>query len=780
MGLLRALLCGVPLSLLCLLSAAWLLVHFIDRVPLRRVGLGDVADGVGGAEGLGSTFLRRLASSDWSAFHDHRFHHHAFNGSTDEQFFEGVYYKLVAPSSDDILVVIPGIFLSRHNASASEAFLSVVHNARVNYYRFPVSEFAVLDGEAPGSRSGTGAFRMRIGRSEFSEQGVHIDVTPDADDDARDSVYADITFDGMTPWTTRLLHPSTMGVLGWLSGLECYHHVLSLHHRLKGFIRFEEAAANGAQRPATADSADSSFSPPHVSPDLSPGTLHLDGGVGYMEKDWGSSFPDAWIWAQSNHFEPQQMEESTEQAAASDSAEPQQAAPAQASPSQKRNSAAENPTSLFLSIARVPMPPFAAWVTGMLGWSSPAAQAEMEAAAAAAQAAALGIDSVDTDELLDATGAVAVPPTSPSAFGFVVGFLLREEVHIFASYQFDSLHRFDLSFAPSSPPSATALDEASAGQRQSHGAADDEQRQGKEVVRLAFVDAARTRMLEVELHKPVQGAVALEIAAMQQRDEAARAAGASNTSSSASAPVRTPVVAGLYGPRGGRMDKYVKEALLGGHMSVRFHALKHRNEVVGMGEELRAKGAVDALPARSLAARAAGRDEAPLRAGAWTACEELIGGEPMCSSLLYSSLARPSAMEVQGDVDWLVREARHVDERVLRQWFLRWIIQPRHAAALSAAILSAVLGGIMWSWMNRAQAAKSTRPSVVEAKPLTLGALHRRTNPRLSDGSQVNGSSNGVNGHANGHSNGHASSNGHSNGANGHTCHTRMAAPGEL
>ena len=26
------------------------------------------------------------------------------------------------------------------------------------------------------------------------------------------------------------------------------------------------------------------------------------GGVGYTEKDWGSGFPDAWIWAQSNHL----------------------------------------------------------------------------------------------------------------------------------------------------------------------------------------------------------------------------------------------------------------------------------------------------------------------------------------------------------------------------------------------------------------------------------------------------------------------------------------------
>jgi hypothetical protein len=44
--------------------------------------------------------------------------------------------------------------------------------------------------------------------------------------------------------------------------------------------------------------------------DLS-GTLHrtdreeeisFDQGLGYMEKDWGKSFPSWWIWMQSNHF----------------------------------------------------------------------------------------------------------------------------------------------------------------------------------------------------------------------------------------------------------------------------------------------------------------------------------------------------------------------------------------------------------------------------------------------------------------------------------------------
>jgi hypothetical protein len=30
--------------------------------------------------------------------------------------------------------------------------------------------------------------------------------------------------------------------------------------------------------------------------------VSFDGGRGYIEKDWGQAFPQAWIWGQSNHF----------------------------------------------------------------------------------------------------------------------------------------------------------------------------------------------------------------------------------------------------------------------------------------------------------------------------------------------------------------------------------------------------------------------------------------------------------------------------------------------
>jgi len=37
--------------------------------------------------------------------------------------------------------------------------------------------------------------------------------------------------------------------------------------------------------------------------DLNGETLKFDGGRGYVEKDWGHSFPSSWVWAQSNHFD---------------------------------------------------------------------------------------------------------------------------------------------------------------------------------------------------------------------------------------------------------------------------------------------------------------------------------------------------------------------------------------------------------------------------------------------------------------------------------------------
>ena len=63
-----------------------------------------------------------------------------------------------------------------------------------------------------------------------------------------------------------------MGWYAWVPGMECYHGVVSLNHTIQGTQRINQRA------------------------------VRFDDGLGYNEKDWGQSFPAAWVWFQTNHF----------------------------------------------------------------------------------------------------------------------------------------------------------------------------------------------------------------------------------------------------------------------------------------------------------------------------------------------------------------------------------------------------------------------------------------------------------------------------------------------
>ena len=81
-----------------------------------------------------------------------------------------------------------------------------------------------------------------------------------------------IRFKDQVPWPSSWYSPGIMGPFAFVPFMECYHGVLSMDHSLEGGLEI-----NG---------------------------VHVDftGGRGYMEKDWGHSFPSAYIWMQSNHF----------------------------------------------------------------------------------------------------------------------------------------------------------------------------------------------------------------------------------------------------------------------------------------------------------------------------------------------------------------------------------------------------------------------------------------------------------------------------------------------
>jgi tocopherol cyclase len=82
----------------------------------------------------------------------------------------------------------------------------------------------------------------------------------------------EIHLGALNPWPVTWLSPGIMGWYAWVPRMECYHGVLSFSHSLQGMLTLNGKGMN------------------------------FSGGRGYIEKDWGQSFPAAWVWFQSNHF----------------------------------------------------------------------------------------------------------------------------------------------------------------------------------------------------------------------------------------------------------------------------------------------------------------------------------------------------------------------------------------------------------------------------------------------------------------------------------------------
>jgi hypothetical protein len=81
-----------------------------------------------------------------------------------------------------------------------------------------------------------------------------------------------LAFNNPVPWPSPWYSPGIMGPYTFAPFMECYHGIVSMDHRLEGVLEFQGK------------------------------TINFDEGRGYIEKDWGQSFPSAYFWLQTNHF----------------------------------------------------------------------------------------------------------------------------------------------------------------------------------------------------------------------------------------------------------------------------------------------------------------------------------------------------------------------------------------------------------------------------------------------------------------------------------------------
>jgi len=174
-------------------------------------------------------------------------------------FFEGWYYKLIDPSEHYRYAIIPGVSLGT-GGDGPHAFIQVINGTtgETAYHVYPLEDFWTAER----------THYVQIGPNHFTTASMKLDLPKQAL-----SLSGEVIFYDLVPWPKTLWSPSIMGWYAWIPKMECYHSVLSLDHTIHGTLRINDT-------PVT-----------------------FTGGRGYIEKDWGRSFPSAWIWMQSNHFE---------------------------------------------------------------------------------------------------------------------------------------------------------------------------------------------------------------------------------------------------------------------------------------------------------------------------------------------------------------------------------------------------------------------------------------------------------------------------------------------
>ncbi|MEC9488409.1 MAG: tocopherol cyclase family protein [Halanaerobium sp.] len=172
-------------------------------------------------------------------------------------YFEGWYFKLT-PVAGMSLAVIPGIFKGPSLAE-SYAFIQVLdgRHSRSCFLQFALEEFW----------SARNDFQVKIGPNYFSPSLLRLNLGCQGM-----QLKGELSFDGLKPWPVTLASPGAMGCFAYLPFLECRHGILSMDHIISGKLQ------------------------------VCGKTVNFNSGRGYLEKDWGHSFPRTWVWLQCNQF----------------------------------------------------------------------------------------------------------------------------------------------------------------------------------------------------------------------------------------------------------------------------------------------------------------------------------------------------------------------------------------------------------------------------------------------------------------------------------------------
>ncbi len=174
------------------------------------------------------------------------------------RYFEGWYFKCISADRQHAIAFIPGMSIDRKGNKHSFVQIINATSGKTWYHSFAFSEF----------QAKTKEFKVNIGENVFGSKGLKVNIPSDSG-----GVEGELTFFDIKLFPSGKKNPGIMGPYTDIPLMECYHAIIHLAHKISGKIELDGEV------------------------------LDFDGGVGYIEKDYGRSFPESYVWIQGGHFD---------------------------------------------------------------------------------------------------------------------------------------------------------------------------------------------------------------------------------------------------------------------------------------------------------------------------------------------------------------------------------------------------------------------------------------------------------------------------------------------
>lgn len=171
-------------------------------------------------------------------------------GDDVKEYFNGWYFKQTTDKHTISFIV--GESVTTQDSHAFIQVLDTITN-RSYYIRYLKEQF--IYSKDP--------FYLKIGNNYFSKEKLVVDIHDQIE------LTGELQFENITPIQTNLYSPNIMGPFGYFT-MECNHEIVSLHHHVTGTLSINQKK------------------------------LSFIDGIGYIERDYGTSFPKGYIWMQSN------------------------------------------------------------------------------------------------------------------------------------------------------------------------------------------------------------------------------------------------------------------------------------------------------------------------------------------------------------------------------------------------------------------------------------------------------------------------------------------------